>query len=228
MAPEIHEKIRYSYQADVYSYSMIVYEIVSGRRPFIEKKYKDVLKFIRDVVNNVRPNLSVIKSQYIKDFLQMCWNKNPQERTPINVAINLITNREFYSNFTDLDRQEVIKYLNTFGDEFNYIIPKFLDQPAHVQNPAINHPRNRDLTPDEVRIISEIIHIPDSIIRETYRNIGDQNQSDIEKLLEITERPRVLVEFLYEFSNNYLENVVELCCCVYKDRSQPFENEIVE
>lgn len=119
----------------------------------------------------------------------------------------------------------MINYLDIFGDEFNYLKPKFIDQPVPIQNPVTDHPRNRELSPDEVRLIQSIVHIPSSIIKDTYRNIGIQNQSDIDKLLEITQRPRVLVEFLYEFSNNYLENVIELCCNVYKD---VFQNEIEE
>lgn len=91
------------------------------------------------------------------------------------------------------------------------MITKFQNNNSN-QNNDIN---TRDLTEDELFIIRDALHLPDDVIRNIYRTINIYNQEDIDKLIEFTSRPRIVVEFVYGFSNNDVNNVIEILCNDY-------------
>jgi len=80
MAPEIaREEDNYCFPVDVYSFSIIVWQMVTNQLPFEEISCYNDLK--EEVGNNkLRPNLKYIKSDALKALLEISWSNNPDIR----------------------------------------------------------------------------------------------------------------------------------------------------
>lgn len=110
-APEVLCDCQYSYPGDVYSYSMIVYAIVTGTQPIIKAT---IVQLVDQIKNGVRPNRNVIPPQF-QDFIDLLWAQDPNERPSFEVICDsLINDRETYW-LDDVDEEEVEKYLNRFA-----------------------------------------------------------------------------------------------------------------
>lgn len=80
MAPElvVTEAARYSYASDVYSFSLLLWQIVSIRTPFVECKSGNSL--FDKVSSGKRPSLKCIRNKKIKELIQDGWSCNPYHR----------------------------------------------------------------------------------------------------------------------------------------------------
>lgn len=107
----------------IYTYSILVYSIIVKRIKF-EKKI-DIIGYYTSLKSGNRPDVSLIGNKYIVGFLQKCWALNPDDRLSYDEIIDYVTNREFYSYFQSFDRKVVLKYLNIYGSEYDYIKMKF-------------------------------------------------------------------------------------------------------
>lgn len=81
-APEVFEdrdvaSDEYSWEADVYSFGMTCYEILSGRVPFDGARIECLLDKIKD---GERPAIPDYCPKYLSDFIQQCWAADPKER----------------------------------------------------------------------------------------------------------------------------------------------------
>lgn len=92
-----------SYASDVYSFSMIAYELITGEKPLIPKGQK-------------RPNLLNIKIESIRTFISKCWSENPEERQSFCQIFEILMTEDFRKYF-NANEEEVTKYLNLFDDE---------------------------------------------------------------------------------------------------------------
>jgi len=81
MAPEIARGDDvYDYSVDVYSFSILLWQLISNRKAFdkLEDKTEDLNLLI--ATKNLRPPLKCIKSETIKEILRTSWSDNPKER----------------------------------------------------------------------------------------------------------------------------------------------------
>lgn len=116
MAPEICSgKGNYNYKVDVYAFSFVAYELITGILPF-NGKIKSSFKLIEDVSNGVRPDLSMINDVDIKSFLEKCWSSNPLER-PSFLQIVAEIMQDKFKNYFDVNENEVEDYLDLFDDD---------------------------------------------------------------------------------------------------------------
>lgn len=133
MAPEIFTEIEdYSYKADIYSYSILFYEVLSGKNPYPE--YHASYSLLKDVEKGKRPDLSVFTNQFIKDFLMKCWIEDPNKRPTFNEIIEELL-KEKYQEVMEVDKDELQKYLLRFGDE----IPKLRKSDNPDDSMSINN-----------------------------------------------------------------------------------------
>lgn len=119
MAPEIIAEKEYNYKVDVYSYSLIVYELITGNLPIVDS---GSFKQMQSVLNGKRPDVSMIKDQAALQFLQKCWSNDPEERPNFKEIVDSLCSEQFYSHF-DIDEEEVNYYLEQFEDENLQLIP---------------------------------------------------------------------------------------------------------
>lgn len=78
MAPEVYERRKYNTSADVYSYSLLLWEILAMQRPFpnyTKKMYK-----VRVVKRGERPQIDNSWPLEIKEIIRKAWSRDMDER----------------------------------------------------------------------------------------------------------------------------------------------------
>ena len=102
MAPEVMTSSNYGVKADVYSFGMLMYEIVVGKTPFGD--YKSGSAIVRDVVKkNARPTLPTPRLN-IYELIESCWAKNPNERPDFNTIVPMLATETYILPGTDFDK----------------------------------------------------------------------------------------------------------------------------
>jgi len=84
-APEVLKKMTYTDKSDVFSFGVVLWELVTRQTPFAGKKPEDIKKFVQDGGRLPIPqNCSAAYQQLIAD----CWHQDSQKR-PTFMAIYL-------------------------------------------------------------------------------------------------------------------------------------------
>lgn len=95
-APEILRGEKYGIEVDVYSYGILMFEILTDCVPYpkIENSEVAVYKFIDKVINkNYRPQFTVPVKKSFKDLIERCWSDDPKERPTFGEIFNKLSNR---------------------------------------------------------------------------------------------------------------------------------------
>jgi hypothetical protein len=77
MAPERHSRGQCDFPADVYSYGILLYELVTGREAF-SMTYLDHV--VRDICSGHRPDLPADVNGFYANLIQRCWQAEPRMR----------------------------------------------------------------------------------------------------------------------------------------------------
>jgi len=78
MAPEVYTGEEYSFQADVYSFGMVLYHMLVGKQP---NEDVDPLKFAHMIAHEkYRPPLPDFLSAFYKKLITQCWHTCPDDR----------------------------------------------------------------------------------------------------------------------------------------------------
>ena len=79
VAPEVLRGGEYTDKADVYGLGMIMWEILSGEPPFIDREYDHYL--MRDIcINQLRPPIPQYAPEPYVTLMKQCWDPNPNNR----------------------------------------------------------------------------------------------------------------------------------------------------
>jgi serine/threonine protein kinase len=83
VAPEVLRGKFYTQAADIYSFGMIMYFVVTGRQPFDNCAHD--YNLVLNICKGIRPELneSEVPKNYI-GLMERCWNLNPSNRLNIN------------------------------------------------------------------------------------------------------------------------------------------------
>ncbi|CAK9193420.1 unnamed protein product [Sphagnum troendelagicum] len=92
-APEVYEveenREKYTKSADVYSFSMLCFEVLTGDVPFKDEKLSTLLESIH---KGVRPQLPDVEycPDYLSALIKKCWATNAVERPQFPVILQLL------------------------------------------------------------------------------------------------------------------------------------------
>ncbi|POG57790.1 hypothetical protein GLOIN_2v1791279 [Rhizophagus irregularis DAOM 181602=DAOM 197198] len=117
MAPEILRNKPYTPESDIYSFSMIMWEFISGNPPFSDRAHDHHL--ILSVCKGERPEIIENIPKCYTDLMKKCWDSNPSNRPTIIMLENIIsewircineyyrlnTDENCYYNVSDIDNQ---------------------------------------------------------------------------------------------------------------------------
>ena len=78
MAPEIARRGVLNKACDVYSFAMVLWELVEHRIPFFE--IKEEMQVSMKAMKGVRPSIGKTWPEYLAELVQVCWDDNPQKR----------------------------------------------------------------------------------------------------------------------------------------------------
>ena len=93
-------------KADVYSYAMTCYEVVTGKTPLVNLKQNDY----DAVINGARPQLpDYLKDTYLEALFRTWWHSDPSMRPDFNDIVNTLAEHQSY--LYELSRDERVAYL---------------------------------------------------------------------------------------------------------------------
>eukprot|EP01121_Diplochlamys_sp_Union-15-3_P011889 TRINITY_DN3489_c0_g1_i4.p1 TRINITY_DN3489_c0_g1~~TRINITY_DN3489_c0_g1_i4.p1 ORF type:complete len:488 (-),score=46.21 TRINITY_DN3489_c0_g1_i4:4-1467(-) len=104
MAPEVLKGGRYSEKADVYSFGMIIWEMLSRKTPFFEGNAKFDVSDLEDTVINrkKRPQMPLSTSPFLNALINRCWHDSVTKRPHFREIVKLL---EHYLNVLQLIKQ---------------------------------------------------------------------------------------------------------------------------
>jgi len=92
-APEVFEveenREKYTKSADVYSFSMLCFEVLTGDVPFKDKPLGTLFQSIRDGMRPQLPHADYCPD-YLSEFIEKCWATNPVERPQFPTICQLL------------------------------------------------------------------------------------------------------------------------------------------
>ena len=92
MAPEVLQSdANYSYKADVYSYAIVMWEIMAREPPFQNLRPHEIMSGV--VTAKMRPDISKIPfncpEQY-KHIMFRCWDQDPNQRPDFGMILKYL------------------------------------------------------------------------------------------------------------------------------------------
>ncbi|XP_021360200.1 uncharacterized protein LOC110454806 [Mizuhopecten yessoensis] len=102
MAPELLETGELTPKADVYSFGVILWEMLTRKQPYEGCSVFQVLERVR---LNKRPEIPSSCPAELTKFIQQCWAPAPSKRPPFKEILTQLENMTFPSEWQDLFRE---------------------------------------------------------------------------------------------------------------------------
>ncbi|CAI2167951.1 10202_t:CDS:2 [Funneliformis geosporum] len=79
MAPEVLQGQKYTIKSDIYSFGMIMWEYMTGRRPFWDRAHDNEL--IIDICDGLRPpTVDIVAPEGYIELMKECWDPDQNKR----------------------------------------------------------------------------------------------------------------------------------------------------
>lgn len=85
MAPEIFKTFEYTPKVDVYSFAVVLWEMISGQKPWTDMKFHWQIE--ENVVQGTRPNIPNTCPSGIRSLIEVCWNGEPNKRPDFSLIL---------------------------------------------------------------------------------------------------------------------------------------------
>lgn len=112
MAPEVFEGSNYSEKCDVFSWGIILWEVITRRKPFDEIG-GPAFRIMWAVHNGTRPPLIKNLPKPIESLMTRCWSKDPSQRPSMEEIVKIMTHLMRYFPGSD----EPLQYPYQYTDE---------------------------------------------------------------------------------------------------------------
>ncbi|XP_039980740.1 mitogen-activated protein kinase kinase kinase 7 isoform X2 [Xiphias gladius] len=112
MAPEVFEGSNYSEKCDVFSWGIILWEVITRRKPFDEIG-GPAFRIMWAVHNGTRPPLIKNLPKPIESLMTRCWSKDPSQRPSMEEIVKIMTHLMRYFPGSD----EPLQYPYHYSDE---------------------------------------------------------------------------------------------------------------
>lgn len=88
MAPEISLKQPYNLKADVYSFTILLYEVLTLEKVFHNWQAREIYGKVHRKA--VRPRIYLSWSKRLKEFFRSCWSDNPDDRRTMKKVVDVL------------------------------------------------------------------------------------------------------------------------------------------
>lgn len=113
MAPEVMRSDHYTEKADVYSFGILLWELLTGDVPF--RQMRDVQVTLAVLSNNARPLMPTNASPRLAKLIRVCWDSDPEVRPDFATIVKMFESGEL--NFPGTRDDEVLAYKSIFREE---------------------------------------------------------------------------------------------------------------
>src|SRR5579859_4512790 len=114
IAPEVIKGKYYTFASDVYSIAMLMWEISSGRPPFINHVHDYNLAI--NIINGMRPKIIPETPLEYKNLMVQCWDADPLKRPDINTLDDKM--EEIYLSYHQNNESKYKSIKNFFKKKF--------------------------------------------------------------------------------------------------------------
>ncbi|GBC08878.1 hypothetical protein RclHR1_08450006 [Rhizophagus clarus] len=105
IAPEVIIGKEQTYESDIYSIAMLMWEISSGQPPFIN--YEHNYDLAMNIINGIRPKIGSGTPLKYENLMKQCWDADPSNRPNIETLRNKIRELNlFYQNKSNDQTEE--------------------------------------------------------------------------------------------------------------------------
>ena len=195
LAPEVIKKGEYCFESDVYAFSLIVYEILTNKKPFKDQSTQFVFK-----IHDLSDALAEIEGQVPECFVKLiksCMLEDPESRPCFNAIAKLLLTPDFINNLKSKEeREEFINYAYLFKST-----EKRLEQIKFISKFSfLSHIKSDDIY-DNINIVenetgkyysAEICKFPEKANSDEY-----MRKKELIKLISKFELPSILKCFGY-------------------------------
>lgn len=161
-SPEGFEDNQFTKAGDVYSFAMIVYEVMSGLAPF-QGKNLDLISLVSKITNGERPKLTSDIPDAYQKLIEKCWLHNPLERPTFEeIVFVLKNNHEFITEKVDEeDFHAYVEFIDNYKTSFDLSRKSF-----HLEDFIKNK---------KTKLKRMSIRVEKNKIVEIFPDIADQN-----------------------------------------------------
>ena len=208
MAPESIEENIYNKKTDVYSFGIIMYEIITGLSPFAEaKKSKmSIYKFKDEIKNGYRPEFACPIKDYFRDLIKHCWSGNPDERPSFEQLFYKLAFNDDILQISDSDKS---KYYLDGIDTNNLLLyaKKIYNLDENIQDKYLVSIKKLETENSELK--KSVSYLEEKLI-ETSNFLKSQCDSYTEKILSLDKITLLLVNENQELKKkvSQLENKI--------------------
>jgi hypothetical protein len=112
-APEMGREVDWTQKVDVYSFGLILYEILVGSPVFGEDQ--PPFEVLRSQRADVMPSIGPSVLPPMKDLIEACWRSNPVDRPSFDAILETLENGD-YAILPGADQQTVCDYVRGVED----------------------------------------------------------------------------------------------------------------
>ncbi|RIA84299.1 kinase-like domain-containing protein [Glomus cerebriforme] len=87
VAPEVLRGKKYTQESDVYSFGIIIYEVINGLPPYYDMAHEEFLAV--KICQGLRPKFNIKVPQLIVDMFKQCVDADPSKRPPTKYLCNI-------------------------------------------------------------------------------------------------------------------------------------------
>mgnify|MGYP001151783295 CR=1 FL=1 len=112
IAPEVINGDDYNYKVDIYSFSMVMYQVLTGEKLSLDPVMPSFL-FFQNVLDGKRPSFEGFNIKpSIEELVQRCWSADPDERPSAQeIFEKFSSNPDYYLD--DIDEDKFNAYINS-------------------------------------------------------------------------------------------------------------------
>ena len=110
MAPEVINRTKYNQKADVFSFAMLLWEMVKSEIPYHEYNM-DSMKTAMAIVGGVRPEIPSNVQEPLKKLMADCWTEDPESRPSFQAILQRM--RKSKVCFSGAVEAEVIQFYDS-------------------------------------------------------------------------------------------------------------------
>ncbi|XP_059808596.1 leucine-rich repeat serine/threonine-protein kinase 1 isoform X2 [Hypanus sabinus] len=151
-APEIMPGIVYDEKVDMFSYGMVLYELLSGQRPILGHHQAQIAKKLSKGIRPLLGSLEEVQFPRMQNLMYQCWDTKPEKRPGASHASRLMQDPSFPAFMYTLqcgrqelfcpsrDLERTVIFWDEEGSKRNYSvvnIDKGLIEVDHISCPGV-------------------------------------------------------------------------------------------
>lgn len=144
MAPEVLQNRPYDFKADVYSFGIIMYEVVTGLDPYPEFTKKIIFEYdLRKsiVEENYRPKFIDPIKNSLKELIEQCWSADPMKRPTFSEifdklsSIENVNEKSFtFDHINVSEIEDYVEMITEINDPYEELINQIETSDCKISN----------------------------------------------------------------------------------------------